>query len=73
MSDIPTRKEVLSLYDASRKSYAKEELEFNATDDDDPEYEGNVPCTEGAIPVAAAIVEEVLVRSWLMDTGVRWA
>ena len=45
IGDIPTRKEVLSLYDASRKSYVREELEFNAADDDDPANEGNVPCT----------------------------
>ena len=51
IGDIPTRKEVLSL------SYVKEELEFNAGDDDDPEYEG----AGGAIPAApAVIIEEVL-------------
>ena len=60
LGNIPTRKEVRSLYDA-RKSCVKEELEFNAADDDDPEYEGNVPCTGGAIPAAPADVEEVLV------------
>ena len=37
IDDIPTRKEVLSLYDASRTSYVNEELEFNAADDDDPD------------------------------------
>ena len=54
IGDIPTRKEVLSLYDASRKSYIKEELEFNAADDDDPVYEGNVPCTRGCDPSCAS-------------------
>ena len=68
VGDVPTRKEVLSLYDASRRSYTKEDLGFNATDDDDPEYEGDVPCTRNTT-TAPAIMDMVLVRNWLMDTG----
>ena len=40
IGDIPTHKELQSSYDRSRKSYVEVELEFSATHDDDPEYEG---------------------------------
>ena len=42
---------------------------FEATDDDDPEYEGDVPCTTEAAPTAPALVDVVLVRQWLVDSG----
>ena len=69
IGDIPTHAEVQSLYDPKRQSFSLEDLLFTATDDDDPEYEGDVPCTVEAIPTTPALVDVGLVRHWLMDTG----
>ena len=69
IGDIPTRTEIQSLYDPRRPSFTTIDLEFRATDDDDPEYEGNVPCTMEAAPTTPALVDVVLVRQWLMDSG----
>ena len=69
IGDIPTHAEVQSLYDPRRPSFSPEDLEFEATDDDDPEYEGDVPCTTEAVPTAPALVDVVLVRQWLVDSG----
>ena len=69
IGDIPTHSEVQSLYDPRRPSFSPEDLVFEATDDDDPEYEGDVPCTTESVPTTPALVDFVLVRQWLVDSG----
>ena len=69
IGDIPNPAEVKSLYDPRRPGFLLEDLVFNATDHGDPVQAESTPAPAGSIPTAPGLVDVVLVRKWLIDSG----
>ena len=58
-----------SAYDSKRASFSEQDFEFDAGDYDDPEHDEEQPYTTKVRRALLALIDTVLVRSWLMDTG----